>query len=135
MPRLFAAATRPALLVLSLLAPARRATRSTDWIEREARLGGAFGDYLAGRFAAQSQDLSTAAADLEAALRDDPGIRELQNQAFIAALLAGRAQATRLAGSLPDNPLAQLVLADSGGKAGRWEAAEARFAALASSRG
>lgn len=135
MPDLRHAAIRPAMLALCTFALCAAGEPSSDWVEREARLSGAFGAFLAGRFAAQSQDLPTAASDLEKAVRDDPGIRELQTQAFLAALLAGQPQVARLAASLPDNPLAQLVLADRDGKAGRWEAAEARFAALTEQQG
>lgn len=103
---------------------------AADSGENEAKLSSAFGAYLAGRFAVQSRDLGVAAVEFERALRDDPGIPELSNQAFLAALLSGEALASRLAAGLPDNPLAQLVLADQDGKAGRWLAAEGRFSAL-----
>ncbi len=98
--------------------------------DREDRLSEAFGAYLAGRFAVQSHDLTVAAERFEAVLREDPAISELNNQAFLAALLSGQSKAAELAEKLPDNPVAQLVLADRDGLAGRWSAAEGRFAGL-----
>ncbi len=94
------------------------------------RISSAFGAYLAGRSAAQAHDLAFAANELEQAIVDDPGNFELNNQAFLAALLSGQPQMTRLAAALPGNPLAQIVLADRDAKAGRWDAAEHKFAGL-----
>lgn len=125
MPRLARTLPRSALLLI-LAAAAASAARGED----EDRLGGAFGAFLAGRFAVQRHEMATAAENFEQALRADPGVKELQTNAFLAALMAGRPETARLAAALPDNPLAQLVLADRDAKAGRWEAAEARFAAL-----
>ncbi len=90
---------------------------------------GAFGAYLEGRFAAQRSDLDVAADKLGQAARDS-GLRDVTNQAFIAAVLAGRPDAAKLAESLPDSPVAQLVLADEAARAGRWDDAEARFSGL-----
>ncbi|MGI4796644.1 MAG: tetratricopeptide repeat protein [Janthinobacterium lividum] len=100
-----------------------------------ARASGAFGAYLAGRFAVQSRDMAVAANEFEQALRDDPTVPELTNQAFLASLLSGQAQTPRLAAMLPDNPLAQLVLADRDGKAGDWSAAQGRYTALRQDQG
>ncbi|HYZ64008.1 MAG TPA: tetratricopeptide repeat protein [Acetobacteraceae bacterium] len=123
---------RSALLILSLLSACGASDLSSDGSERVSRYkpSGAFGAYLTGRFAAQRSDLGVAAEKLETALTDDPGVPELANQAFLAALLAGRPDATRLATSLPDNPVAQLVIADHEAKAGRWDAAETQFSRL-----
>ena len=119
------------LLVLSLLSacaandfglddsPGRANTKPT----------GAFGAYLAGRYAAQRSDLDVAADKLSLAAKDS-GMREVQVQAFIAMVMAGRAEAVQYAATLPDNPVAQLLLADEDVKAGRWDEAEARFAGL-----
>lgn len=101
----------------------------------EGRQSGAFGAYLAGRSAVHAQDMTLAADEFETALRDDPSVPELANQAFLAALLAGQPQAARLAPMLPDNPLAQLVVADRNGKAGNWAAAQAIFGALRQDQG
>ncbi len=119
---------RATLLATAIMAALGAGTADRD--ENEAKLSSAFGAYLAGRFAVQSRDLGVAAAEFERALRDDPGIPELSNQAFLAALLSGQPLASRLAAGLPDNPLAQLTLADQDGKAGRWREAEGRYAAL-----
>ena len=132
MPNASRTASRAALLILSLLSACAASDLSSDGTERESRFrpSGAFGAYLSGRFAAQRSDLGVAAEKLESALSDDPGVPELANQAFLAALLAGRPDVVRLASGLPDNPVAQLVIADYDAKAGRWDQAEARFAGL-----
>jgi len=91
---------------------------------------GAFGDYLTGRSALQHADLQVAADRLEAALTLEPGLPELANQAFIAAVLAAKPDAVRMAASLPDNPVARLVLADREAKAGNWRAAAGVFDGL-----
>lgn len=86
--------------------------------------------YLAGRYAAQRGDMEEAAQRLDAALRHDGDDRELLTQAFLSAVMAGKPEAVDLARRLPDNTVAQLLLADHEAKAGRWDAAEARYAAL-----
>lgn len=127
--------SRAALLVLTTLS----ACAAMDGGWGDDRIGtskgsGAFGAFLAGRFAIQESDYQTAADQLAKASRDaddDAGAgREVSAQAFIAALLAGRSDAAQLAARLPANPVAQLVLADEDAKAGRWADAEARFAGL-----
>lgn len=90
----------------------------------------AFGAYLAGRFATSESDTQVAADSLLAALRADPDQPEVVQRAFIATLLDGRPEATRLARRLPDNPLAAMLLAGSDAQAGRWDRAEARIRAL-----
>ncbi|MBK1662456.1 tetratricopeptide repeat protein [Paracraurococcus ruber] len=87
---------------------------------------GAFGAYLAGRFASAETDTQAAADYLLAALKADPDQPELLNRAFMAALLDGRADAVRLARRLPDNPAATLLLAGTDLQAGRWDRAEQR---------
>lgn len=91
---------------------------------------GAFGAYLAGRFAASETDTRVAADDLLQALRLDPDQPEVRTRAFIAALLDGRADALRLARQLPDNFAASLLLAGGDVQAGRWDRAEQRFRQL-----
>jgi tetratricopeptide (TPR) repeat protein len=95
---------------------------------REAQ--GAFGAYLTGRFGAQHGDFDFAAGKLEQVLTADPTVPEIASEAFLSATLAGRPDAARLAGSLPDNPIAQLVLADREAIAGNWDRAETGFSAL-----
>lgn len=125
-------------LRITLLASAALLTAAageTPSSSSDTRINGAFGAYLAGRFAVQTRDLSIAAREFEQALRDDPTVPELNNQAFLAALLAGQPEAARLAAMVPDNPVAQLVLADREGKTGNWATAETRFAALRQDQG
>ena len=88
---------------------------------------GAYGSYLTGRFAAQQSDLGVAADRLEAVLTLEPGVPELAEQAFLAALLDARPDAARLASSLPNDPIARLDLADREAKSGNWNAAQTAF--------
>ncbi|GAC1340955.1 MAG: tetratricopeptide repeat protein [Acetobacteraceae bacterium] len=123
---------RAALLALSLLSAGGAGELSSDGSEHSSSYTptGAFGAYLTGRFAAQRTDLDTAAEQLELALTQDSGVQDLANQAFLAAVLAGRPDAARLAAGVADNPVAQLVMANRETKSGRWEQAEGVFAAL-----
>lgn len=101
--------------------------------ESQFKPDGAFGAYLSGRFAAQRMDPEVAAERLEAAAEKDEAIPAVATQAFVASTLAGRSAAQRLAAALPDNPAAQLVLANQAVLAGQWADAERRFAALSPS--
>ena len=91
---------------------------------------GAFGSYLSGRFAAMHMDPDAAADRLVVADQSVPAVAQ---QTFVAAALAGRAAAPRLAAALPDNPAAQLVVANQDVLAGRWAEAEQRYAAMPAS--
>jgi tetratricopeptide (TPR) repeat protein len=91
------------------------------------REGSAFGAYLAGRFAAAETDTTVAADNLLYALRLDPDLPEVRSRAFIATLLDGRADAVRLARQLPENFIANLLLAGGDVQAGRWDRAEQRY--------
>jgi tetratricopeptide (TPR) repeat protein len=91
---------------------------------------GAFGSYLAGRFATNEADTKYAADSLIQALRLDPSEPEVVQRAFIAALLDGRADAARLARVIPNEPLAAMLLAGQDAQAGRYDRAEQRFRAL-----
>ena len=118
-----------ALTVLSACAASDPGPMSRGRGDRFAPTG-AFGNYLAGRFALQRTDMTTACNDLlkaQAAAPDDP---EVTTQAFVACLNTGRPEATTLARRLPDNPVAQLLLANVDAKAGRWKATERRVAGL-----
>lgn len=103
---------------------------STPPLAHRPAITGAFGDYLEGQFAMSEADPDTAAADFLKALAADPGNRDLVQQAFLAAVLAGRPEAGRLARELPDDQSARLVLADLDVKAGNWDSAEQRFRSL-----
>ena len=119
---------RPALLATAALLTLGAGETAPSSVE--ARASGAFAAFLVGRSALQGSDFTTAAREFEQALRDDPSAAELNNQAFLAALLAGQPQASRLATLVPDNPLAVLSLADADGRAGHWAAAQTRFESL-----
>ena len=101
------------LLAAALLS----ACAAGDGVDRPALRGaapevtGAFGSYLAGRFATNEADTKYAADSLIQALRLDPSEPEVVQRAFIAALLDGRADAARLARVIPNEPLAAMFLA------------------------
>jgi tetratricopeptide (TPR) repeat protein len=123
---------RLALLAAALLSACAAGEGSAGVGERGLRLGGtpstsgAFGAYLSGRFAASEADTATAADRLLAALRADPDQPKLLEEAFRASLLDGRSDALRLARRLPDDPVANLLLAGADAQAGRWDRAEQR---------
>lgn len=110
-------ATLACLLALlpALAAPARAADYSA---------------YLAAHWASSQGDYGQAAEQMMMAQAADPARPDLQSQAFILSLLAGRTDAARLASMLPNNPLAALVLADTRARAGEWQAAELGYAVL-----
>jgi len=124
--------SRVALLALAVLFGGAAGDYGPDPADGTTRFvgTGAFGDYLQGRFAVQHADLPVAADRLEAALTLEPGLPELTNQAFIASVMAARSDAVRMAISLPDNPVARLVLSNHEAKAGNWRAAAGGFDTL-----
>src|SRR4051794_10656063 len=132
--RISGAPQRLALLAVALLSAC--AAGGINGSDRGPRSGsgipvtGAFGAYLAGRFASSETDTRIAADNLLAALRADPDQPELLNRAFIASLLDGRSEAVRLARRLPENPAASLLLAGTDVQAARWDRAEQRLKAL-----
>jgi|SRR5579871_4740692 len=89
-----------------------------------------FSDYLIGRFAMNQADPQTAATQFLRALAAHPDDQDLLQQAFIACLVAGRAEAVQLAHQLPDSQAAQLLLGETAVRAGHWEAAEHQFTNL-----
>ena len=89
-----------------------------------------YGAYLTSQFAASQGRLGLAASQIMVALGADPGSIELQHDAFALTLLAGDPEATTLAADLPQNPVAQLVLADAQGLDGHWDRAELAYAEL-----
>lgn len=124
--------SRTALLALAVLFGGAAGDYGPDPADGTSRFvgTGAFGDYLQGRFAVQHADLPMAADRLEAALTQEPGLPELANQAFLAAVMAARPDAVRTAMSLPDNPVARLVLCNHEAKVGNWRAATGGFDTL-----
>lgn len=121
-------ASRVVFLALSLLsACAASNPADSSMSERADAPNGAFGYYLAGRFAQAEADPDTAATALSRAVTLAPDEPDLVLQAFLANLAAERSEALTLARRIPDNQLAQLVLADEDIRAGRWAAAEKRY--------
>jgi tetratricopeptide (TPR) repeat protein len=86
-----------------------------------------FGDYLIGRFALSQADPQVAATQFLRALAASPNDPELQQQAFIACLIAGRSEAVQLANQLPDSQAAQLLLGQVQARSGHWQTAEQRY--------
>ena len=91
---------------------------------------GAFSAVLTGTFAAGQGDTAVAAQDFLRALAADPHNPDLLNEAFLACVVAGRPEAATIAQQLPDNPVAQMLLADLDARAGNWDAAQQRFGHL-----
>jgi tetratricopeptide (TPR) repeat protein len=88
------------------------------------------GDFLVSQFAAHEGDTALAASSMMQALAGDPASQQLREDAFVLSLLAGNGQAGRLAKNLPDNPLAQLLLATRAAHEGNWQTAELGYAEL-----
>lgn len=126
------ASRRLALLALTLLAGCAAAgpEAATTAATTPAAPTGAFGPYLAGRFANSETDTRTAADQLLAALRVEPNEAEILTRAFLATVMDGRMDATRLARRLPDNQVAVLLLIGTDAQAGRWDRAETRLRGL-----
>ena len=123
---------RTILLALSLLAGCAASDAPAGGAASDARdpAAGGFGNYLAGRFALSNGDGDTAARDLLLAWAANPGDPGLTLEAFIACVNAGNPEAVRLARALPDNQIAQLLLAGTDAKAGDWQSAEQRYQAI-----
>src|SRR5260370_18476807 len=124
---------RSFVLALSLLS----AWVTSDLMAASARANSLFhhptgvsAAYLPGRFAERQNDLSYAALELLEAIRSDPADIELRKQAFRACVLDGRLEAVGLAAQLPNDPGAELFLADQDAAAGRWDDAERLYRAL-----
>jgi len=123
-----------ALLTLCAASPDSAASNApaSPSVRRVARFvaTGAFGAFLEGRFGAAEGDLDGAAEAFLRALGADPRNPDLVRPAFAACLLAGRAEAVRLARQLPDAQEAQLLLAGQEMKIGNWGGAEQRIRSL-----
>jgi Flp pilus assembly protein TadD len=88
------------------------------------------GAFLVAQFAAHQGDAKLAAAKMQDALEADPAVSDLRSEAFVLDLLAQSPGAVELAHSLPENPIAALLLASLSARAGNWQAAELGFAEL-----
>jgi tetratricopeptide (TPR) repeat protein len=89
-----------------------------------------YGAFLASQFATSQGRMDIAARGMLTALDADPSSSELQKDAFGLAFLAGLPDAVRLAASVPNEPTAQLLLADTKARNGDWQAAELAYAEL-----
>jgi tetratricopeptide (TPR) repeat protein len=124
-------ASRTVFLALSLLSACAASDASGNTTSAGAEYpAGAFGQFLAGRFAMAAADPDAGATALSKAVALAPNEQDLIVQAFLANLAAERPEALSLARRIPDNQIAQLVLADDDIRAGRWEAAEKRYHGL-----
>src|SRR5271166_229181 len=126
-------ARRALLLALTLLSACAAADPAPNRVATRAghdAPSGVFGGFLTGRFAMSEADLQMAASQFLRALAARPDDTELQQQAFVASLIAGRSEALQLARALPDSQAAQLLLGQAEVRAGHWQAAEQRFQTL-----
>jgi tetratricopeptide (TPR) repeat protein len=120
-----------ALSLLSACAAADPSASGTIAVQQGRYVpSGVFGDFLTGRFAASQSDPSAATDAFLKALAANPGDPDLLEQAFITSVMSGRSEAVQIAHQLPNNPVAQLLLADQDARSGNWAAAEQRFQAL-----
>jgi tetratricopeptide (TPR) repeat protein len=122
-------------LFLLPFAPIKRTPERMKYLAALLLLSGTaqaadYGAFLTSQFATSQGRLDIAASQILTALAADPGSIELQKDAFALAVLAGRPDAAALAAELPQNPLAQLVMADAQVTSGHWPAAELAFAEL-----
>lgn len=92
--------------------------------------GAAFGPFLAARYADSQQDPAAASHYYSLALRADPGNQSLLDESFIAALIAGSAQAPVLAHQVSGNALAVMLIGNQDAAAGRYAAAAQQYALL-----
>ena len=102
--------------------------------ETRFRPTGAFGAYLAGRFASAEADMEAAARFFANALAADPANPELLQRSFAAELADGQDAlplAVRILDRQPQALLPNLVVLASDARAGRFDIAEARARALA----
>lgn len=88
------------------------------------------GAFLSAEFAAHQGNVPLAATKMQEALAADPDKTELRNESFVLALLAQSPEAENLARTLPENPIAALLLATLKARDGNWQGAELGFAEL-----
>lgn len=97
--------------------------------------GSGAGNYLAGRFAQDQNDLAAASQYLQSALAQDPENIELLQRAYLSMAAAGDLKpaaivARRLLTFDGEAAMAALLIAGQQGKSGDWKAAEATVSAL-----
>jgi tetratricopeptide (TPR) repeat protein len=132
---IFTPLRRSVLLTLTMLSACGAAQVSNSAVgSADGRPGvaitGAPGDFLAGRLAASEGHMKQASEFFLQGLAKDPTSPDLEFQAFMTSMLAGRPEAVTLARKLPGNLPAQLLLANADAKAGNWTAAEGHFTGL-----
>jgi tetratricopeptide (TPR) repeat protein len=88
---------------------------------------GGFAAYLEAQHAVAVSDTALAAERSMAALAAAPWSATLRRRAFVAAAVAGRPEAVRLARDLPDMPAARMRLANVDAVAGHWAQASERL--------
>lgn len=118
---------RSVLLVVSLLSACAATSMAPAQQTQPSVAASAF---LQARFAASQGALDLAAAQFLRAHEADLTSPALHEQAFIAALLAGRADAGSLAQGLPKNQVALLALVNEAAMEGHWADAIKRAEAL-----
>jgi tetratricopeptide (TPR) repeat protein len=91
---------------------------------------GAYGAFLAARYADAQDNPAVAAKYYTQALHADPGNRDFMNEGFLASLLAGSPQAGTLAPQLSGNALAVMLAGNQAAMAGNFAKATAIFATL-----
>ena len=123
---------RCVLLALTTLSACAATTPPGLGASGQGPRGGAYGNFLVGQYAASRFDFPSAAAAMQNALIDDPSAASgLAGETFLLQLLAGNAgTASALATAVPRDPLAQLLLAGSAARAGRWHEALRRYQSI-----
>ncbi len=120
---------RCVLLALTTLSACAAATPPGAGQPGFAPRAGAYGNFLVGQYAASRYDFPQAAASMRKALAEDPaGASYLSGETFLLELLAGNTgTASALATEVPQDPLAQLLLAGSAARGGHWREALRRY--------
>jgi tetratricopeptide (TPR) repeat protein len=123
---------RCVLLALTTLSACAATTPPGAGASDPPHLAGAYGSFLVGQYAASRFDFRQAAAAMRSALGDDPAAApSLAGETFLLELLAGNTgTASALATALPQDPLAQLLLAGTAARAGHWHEALRRYQSL-----
>ncbi|HQT66954.1 MAG TPA: tetratricopeptide repeat protein [Acetobacteraceae bacterium] len=119
-----------AVLPILVLLSACAATDPPDNAAAAYVMPNAYGDFLAARYAQQTQDSAAAAQYYAAALALAPHDQKLAEQAFISAILADPSSALPLAREVKQNPMAAMLLGNRDILNGNFTAASTQFASL-----
>lgn len=93
-------------------------------------IGSTYGAFLAARYAATQSDPASASKFYTRALQDESNNQELIAEGFLAGMLSGSPEATRLAPKLPHNTLATLLLGNQAALSGNFDQAKQLFHSL-----